>query len=336
MPADRLADVVDQVIADTSFSGVVRVDRPDRPTLLRAAGYADRRWEIPMTVDTRIGLASVAKGFTGLAVMALVESGVLTLDTRARELLRDDLPLIDDEVTIEQLLGHRSGIGDYLDEDEMGDISDHAMPVPVHQLATAESYLAVLDGFPQVSPAGEKFAYNNGGFVVLAIVAERAAGIPYHDLIDRYVVQPAGLSATGFVPSDAMPPGVAMGYLDIDGLRTNALHLPLLGVGDGGIYSTAADAARFWTALFDGRIVSLDAVGVMTTPHSTYEGDERRYGLAFWLEAEGPGVMLEGYDAGASARWFHDPTTGVTWTVMSNTSEGAWDVVRAIRAVTSE
>jgi CubicO group peptidase (beta-lactamase class C family) len=336
MAADPLADAIDQVIAETSFSGVVRVDRPGQRTLEWAAGFADRRWSIPMTVDTRIGQASVAKGFTGLAVMALVESGTLTLDTRARRLLGDDLPLIDDDVTIEQLLAHRSGIGDYLDEDEMGDISDYAMPVPVHQLATAESYLKVLDGFPQVSPPGERFAYNNGAFVVLAILAERAAGVPYHDLIDTHVVRPAGLSSTGFIRSDTLPAGVAMGYLDTEGLRTNALHLPLLGVGDGGIYSTVTDASRFWTALYEGRIVGLDSVRRMTSPHSEPDGYERRYGLAFWLDGEGPGVMLEGYDAGASARWFHDPTTGVTWTVISNTSEGAWDVVRAIRAVTSK
>jgi CubicO group peptidase (beta-lactamase class C family) len=336
MSDDPLADAIDQVIADTSFSGVVRVDRPGRPTLERASGFADRRWSIPMTVDTRIGLASVAKGFTGLAVMALVESGILALDTRARELLRDDLPLIDDEVTIEQLLAHRSGIGDYLDEEAMGDISDYAMPVPVHRLATAESYLAVLDGFPQVSAPGEVFAYNNGGFVVLAILAERAAGVPYHDLIERHVMRPAGLSSTGFVRSDALPAGVAMGYLDTEGLRTNALHLPLLGVGDGGIYSTVGDASRFWTALFEGRIVTLDTVRMMTEPRSRFDEDGRRYGLAFWLDTEGPGVMLEGYDAGASARWFHDPTTRVTWTVISNTSEGAWGMVRAIRTVAAE
>ena len=61
-------------------------------------------------------------------------------------MLGADLPLIDDRVTVEQLLAHRSGIGDYLDEDETGDVNDYVMPVPVHELATTEQYLAVLDG----------------------------------------------------------------------------------------------------------------------------------------------------------------------------------------------
>ncbi len=81
---DRVGEVVDRVIAETSFSGVVRIDRSGHPPFERAAGFADRRWSIPMTIDTRLGVASATKGFTGLTVMALVESGTLALDTAAR------------------------------------------------------------------------------------------------------------------------------------------------------------------------------------------------------------------------------------------------------------
>ena len=55
----------------------------------------------------------------------------------------------------------------------MGPITDHAMPVAVHLLAETEDFIAVLDGHAQVSAPGERFAYNNGGLVVLALLAER-------------------------------------------------------------------------------------------------------------------------------------------------------------------
>lgn len=64
----------------------------------------------------------------------------------------DDLPLIGDDVTVEQLLAHRSGIGDYLDDD--GDVSRCPLQVPVHQLADTEQFLAVPDGHPTVFVAG--------------------------------------------------------------------------------------------------------------------------------------------------------------------------------------
>ncbi len=327
---DALSHHVDMAVESTGFSGVIRVDRAGETVFDRACGFADRRWSIPMSTAMQLSIASGTKGFTALAAMALVETGELTLGTRARALLGEDLPLIDDEVTIEHLLGHRSGIGDYLDEETMGPISIPAMAVPVHQLDSTESYLAVLDGFPQVSPPGAKFAYNNGAFAVLAVLIERAAGQPFRTVVDELVVQRAGLPDTGFIRSDALPPGVATGYLERDGLRNNCLHLPVIGTGDGGMFTTAADVSGLWTALFAGRIVNEEHVALMTYPHSDAPADRRRYGLGFWLASAGPIVILVGYDAGVSFRTMHDPTTATTRTVIANTSEGTWELGRLV------
>ena len=89
------------------------------------------------------------KVLTALTVMALVERGDLTLDTAARSVLGTDLPLIDDAVTVEQLMAHRSGISDYQDEDSGFDVDDYLIPVPVHELANTEQYLSVLGGHSQ-------------------------------------------------------------------------------------------------------------------------------------------------------------------------------------------
>ena len=172
-----LQDAVDGAAERTGFSGVVRVDRSGETELCAAYGLADRAHGVPNTVETLFATASGTKSLTALAVMSLVERGTLELGTTARSLLGDDLPLIADDVTVEHLLAHRSGIGDYLDEDAVDDISDYVMPVPVHELATTEQFLPVLDGHETVFPAGERFAYNNGGYVVLALLAERASGV---------------------------------------------------------------------------------------------------------------------------------------------------------------
>src|SRR5262245_66625294 len=103
---------LDHLAAETEFSGVVQVDRGDEVELARAYGFAHRAFEIPNEVDTRFGIASGAKGFTALAVVSLVEEGVLELSTPARSVLGRDLPLIDDRVAVEHLLSPRSGLGD--------------------------------------------------------------------------------------------------------------------------------------------------------------------------------------------------------------------------------
>jgi CubicO group peptidase (beta-lactamase class C family) len=260
------------------FSGVVRIGDESW-----AYGFADRAHEIPNTVETQFGLASGTKGFT-----AVVARAVLPLDLSARELLGNDLPLIDDRVTVEHLLTHTSGIGDYYDEDVVTDFEAYVMPVPVHELATTEDYLRVLDGHPQLYAPGEREKYCNGGYVVLALLAERATGRSFYDLVDEHVCRPAGMTATAFLRSDSLPGTAALGYLE-DG-RTNVHHLPVRGTGDGGLYSTLDDIDRFWA----------------------FVGDR------------GP-ARLNGIDAGVSFR-----SVAGRFTVISNTSRGAWPVVERL------
>jgi len=317
---------LDALCSGTAFSGVVRVDRGDRVELAKAYGHAHRGRELPNEVDTRFAIASGTKGLTALAVMTLVEDGTLDLTMTARSFLGSDLPQIGDDVTVEQLLSHRSGIGDYVDEESGADVTDYLMPVPVRELATTEQYLAVLDGHPPKFSPGERFAYCNSGYVVLALVAERAASVPFHELVVQRVCAPAGMPDTAFLRSDELPGRTALGYLYADGLRTNVFHLPVRGSGDGGTFTTAADIRALWTAFFAGRIVSPDSVVEMVRRRSDASGQARRYGLGFWLHESQDTVILEGYDAGVSFRSTHDPHADLTMTVISNWTDGAWPI----------
>jgi CubicO group peptidase (beta-lactamase class C family) len=327
----ELEKELDAIAAETAFSGVVQVDSPEGIEVAKAYGLAHRGYEIPNRVDTQFAIASGTKGLTALAVVSSIEDGRLDLSTTARSVIGQDLPLIDDDVTVEHLLSHRSGIGDYLDEEVDHDFDDYLMPVPVHELATTEQYLAVLDGHPRKFAPGERFAYCNGGYVVLALIAERVSEVPFHDLVRRRVCDPAGMRDTAFLRSDELPGRAALGYLTIDGAwRTNVFHLPVRGNGDGGIYSTLADISSFWRAFFAGSIVSTDWVSEMVRARSDVpsESESRRYGLGFWLHATTDTVMLVGSDAGVSFRTVHDPRSGVTHTMISNTSEGAGPITR--------
>jgi CubicO group peptidase (beta-lactamase class C family) len=323
---DGLGDLIDRIAADEGLSGVIRVDLDGSLAVQRAYGLAHRGLGVPTTIDTQFVTASGTKGLTALTVMSLVERGELSLDTTARSVLGADLPLIDDRVTVEQLLAHRSGIGDYLDEDEVADNNDYVLSVPVHELATTEQFLAVLDGHPMKYEPGERFNYCNGGYVVLALLAERASGVPFHDLVDQRVCRPAGMTDTSFPRSDELPGRAAVGYVDDEGLRTNVLHLPVRGNGDGGIYTTAADVHALWDALFAGRIVSANTVAEMVRPRSDVSEDSMRYGLGFWLYNSTGAVSLHGFDAGVAFVSARDRGHRFTYTILSNQTRGAWPV----------
>jgi len=327
---DGLGDLVDGIAADVGLSGVIRIDLEGSLAVQRAYGLAHRGLGVPNTVDTQFATASGTKGLTALTVMSLVQGGELGLDTTARSVLGGDLALIDDRVTVEQLLAHRSGIGDYLDEDEVADNNDYVLTVPVHELATTEQFLAVLDGYPMKHEPGERFVYCNGGYMVLALLAERASGVPFHDLVDQRVCRPAGMTDTSFLRSDELPGRAAVGYLDDDGLRTNVLHLPVRGNGDGGIYTTAADVHALWDALFAGRIVSLGTVAEMVRPRSDVPELSMRYGLGFWLDDSTGAVSLHGGDAGVGFVSAHHRDRRITSTVLCNQTRGAWPVSQRV------
>ena len=169
---------------------------------------------------------------------------MLELSTTARSVLGSDLPLIDDGVTVEQLLAHRSGIGDYFDEDADREIRitccrsrctswrHRAVPGrarrPPEQVRAGRAVRLLQRRLRRAGAdcrAGERRAVPRVG-------AQRVCGR-------------RGMTDTEFLRSDELPGRTASGYVEVDGeWRTNVLHLPVRGSGDGGIYSTAADIAR--------------------------------------------------------------------------------------------
>lgn len=326
---DQLAASVHEIASESGFSGVVRVDQRGNTRLSEAFGWAHRGLGHPNTVDTQFAIASGGKGFTALAVVSLIVEGALSLETTARSVLGEDLPQVAGDVTVRHLLAHRSGIGDYIDEErEELDLNDYVLVSPVQDLDTTEAFLKEVDGFPTKFEAGERFSYSNGGYIALAVIAERAAGVAYYDLVEERVLGPAGMKDTGFLRSDEPSGRMAVGYLQEDGLRTNVFHLPVRGNGDGGIYSTVDDMHLFWHALFNGLIVPTEWLAEMTRPHSEVPEEEARYGLGFWLAPAGATVSLVGGDAGVSFHSAHNPNDDLTWTVVSNTTAGAWPLVR--------
>jgi CubicO group peptidase (beta-lactamase class C family) len=325
------AQEIDALAEQRDFAGVVAVDRAGHTEFTKAYGLADRASQVRNTVGTRFGIASGTKGLTALAVVSLISDGVLRLSTTARSVLGEDLPLIAADVTVEHLLAHRSGIGDYLDEQAGYQVTDYVLTVPAHELTSTEAYLAVLGNHPAKFRAGERFCYCNSGYVVLALIAERVAGVPFPQLVSDRVCRPAGLDDTGFLRSDELPGRTAIGYLPIEGSsRTNVFHLPVMGSGDGGIYSTAADISALWRSLFANKIVPARWVTQLVQPRSNVPAQSMRYGLGFWLHGHTSVVVLEGMDAGVSFRSVHDPTSAVTHTVISNSSYGAWPITRRL------
>lgn len=310
------------------FSGVVAISSAHERVFELATGYSDRENRRLNTVETRFATASATKGFTALAVCAMIDSGEFALDTKLLSLLGDDLSSVDASVTIEQLLSHTSGVGDYVDEEQIGDIDDFVLSTPVENLRTVHDYLHLLTPQAQKTPPGALFAYNNSGYVMLSLAVEAVSKLSFYALVDERVTKPAGMLETAFLASDDLPLDAALGYLK-DG-RSNNSNLPLRGAGDGGIYSTVGDIDKLWSAIFAGTIVPPAVVESMLEPRNTVASEGLSYGLGFWLCPESSSVILQGMDAGVSFWSSYNLATRTSYTVMSNSSTGAWPIQRLL------
>lgn len=324
-PMDRLAAELTDAATPGSFSGVILVEALGRTVLELALGLANRTEALPMKIDTQLATASGTKGFTALAAVSMIEEGRFGFDTALTDVV-GELPNVDPDVTIEHLLGHTSGVGDYLDEEIFDDPDEYVLDVPVHQLLGPEDFVPILNQHPQKDRPGTRFAYNNSGYMWLALAVERAGDQSYHDEVRRRVFRTAGMTSTDFLRSDRLPAGAALGYLT-DG-RTNVFHLPVIGTGDGGAYTTAPDMMRFWQALLDGRIVGPALVDRLTAVAS--ESSHGLCGLGFWIAADGVTVQLVGMDAGVSLSSGANPAIGLRYCVIANNSEDVWPVARII------
>jgi CubicO group peptidase (beta-lactamase class C family) len=332
--AQRLFARLDAAADANRFSGVVAVRLGADLGFERAYGHADRANGLANTMQTRFATASATKAFTALAVIALMEDGRLAPEASLVDLLDLSLPHVSREVTIEHLLTHTSGIGDYYDEDVVADFTDFHLPIPWYRLERPHDYLPLLAELPPKFAPGARFSYSNSGFVLLGLVIEQLAGVAYQEFVQTRIFDRAGMSQAGFFRLDRLPGRTALGYVDAAGgsWRTNVYNLPVVGGPDGGAFCTAADMGSFWSALHGDLIVGREWRERVLRSRVSAGTSGLSYGLGLWIHerADRPVHFVEGADAGVSFNSLHDAESGTEYTVACNAPPGATAIVKLL------
>ena len=322
--------------AEQKFSGVISISERENTIFEQAYGYANRSDRIKNQVNTRFGIASGTKGFTALAIGKLIQEGKLSLDAKAVECVSMPIPNVSADVTIRHLLTHTSGIGDYYDEEEVGDYEEFFVEIPWYDLKSPKDYLPLFTKPMKFTP-GERFSYSNGGFILLGVIVEEMAGMPYQRYVEEQIFAPCGMTDSGYFAMNALPERTAYGYMKSDnGWKTNIFNLPIIGASDGGAFTTVGDMQKFWQALLTGKILRRDLLELFFTPYqrAESEGEDVYYGHGFWSYAvpeKEPLPYLVGCDAGVSFLSQIQRSQDRIITIISNTMGGAWPLVDIIR-----
>lgn len=246
-------------------------------------GYADARRRIPASAETVYRVGSVSKLFTDIAVMQLVESGLLDLDAPVRDYLPEFTPKqrTGKPITLRHLMSHRSGL---VRESPVGNYFDPTEPTLTETVKSLNETALVYD--PEF-----KSKYSNAGIAVVGLVLEQVGGEAFAQAMSRRLLEPLKLDRTRFAPTPEMKPLLAKGEMaTFDGRPFAAPTFALGTAPAGNLYSNVLDLGRFLSTVFaegkgpDGAsILRSETLRQMLEPQFAKAGDKSKFGLGFAL-----------------------------------------------------
>jgi len=230
---------LDALVKRDLFSGTVLLAKADKTLFLESYGMAQKDFNVPNTSDTKYNIGSINKIFTQVALMQLRDEGKIDFSKSLRTYLPDYPSEIADRITIQQMLRHSSGLGDFFGPDYMA--------LPKDRLRKLSDYVPLFVDKPLEFEPGTSNRYSNAGYVLLGMVIEKLSGISYDEYVRTKIFAPLGMNDTAAVDSDAIVPKRAVGYTrGDDGILRSAMYMsPAHGSSAGGGFSTVPDLLRF-------------------------------------------------------------------------------------------
>ena len=276
-PTDEIDSLLARYSGDVPGASVL-VIRDGKAIVSRSYGFSDLEKQVRATPATNYRLASVTKQFTAAAVLLLAQDGRLSLDDPARRWL-PSLPASVNSIRIRHLLAHTSGIVDY--EDLMG-------PNTEVQIRDA-GVLSLLESADSTYfTPGSSYKYSNSGYALLALIVERASGKPFATFLDERIFKPLGMNHTvAFVDGVSTVSNRAFGYTMRDSAWVRKDQSSTSAVlGDGGIYSSIDDLAKWDAALYDSRLLNDESRRVAFSAQTPTSNPDIGYGFGWRITGE--------------------------------------------------
>ena len=304
---EQIDAIFQPLVAEGTPGFAVGVYREGKIVFAHGYGLSDLALRVPISPRTDFRLASLTKQFTATAIMLLAHDGKLSYDDPLTKVL-PEFPAYGQKITIRQLLNHTSGLKDYEDiyERETADIS----PEKIAQLKDKDVLRIEEAQDSTLFPPGSKWQYSNSGYAVLAMVVERVSGKPFGDFLKERIFQPLHMDATlAYEKGRNEVPNRAYGYRknETSGLWRFSDQSPTSAVlGDGGVYTSLDDLAKWDDALSHFRLLSEAEMKAAWTPVDVAGGVQGPDGSA---SAYGFGWYLDAYK-GHRRQWHYGETIG--------------------------
>ena len=314
----NIQKLLDQLIADKTVMGVTAGYSIDgQPVIQAVAGWANKKENVKMNLDTKMRMGSIAKPMTALAAMQLVEEGLLDLDAPIQTYLPDypEHPIT--QITTRHLLSHTSGIGAYKNGKESNTIENYA---------TLYDALSLFKDRPLLFEPGTQFSYTTYGYTVIGAIIEKVSGSTFESYMQANIFDKANMNHTGVEKYTEVlnnesqlytrKRGKGKAKLAIENNLSNRIPA-------GGFYTTMGDMIKFGNAVTSNLFVKEKTLALMTRHHSL-EKENNSYGYGWFLYNSKPNVGYiighTGGQTGNTSFLFIVPELKVVTIILANTS----------------
>ena len=248
---DSLFNVLD---INNEYMGTISVFKDKKEIYSRSIGYSDINNNILSNESTRYRIGSISKIFTAVLIMQLVEEKKLNLNDKLSQYFPDIK--LSNEITIEQLLTHRSGIYNYTD------IKDYEswMEKPLSQ----KELISKINKNKRRFKPNKKFEYSNSNYFLLSLIIEQIENGRFNKILEKKILIPYNLNQT-YCCTNEENNNVAKSYYNINNKWKEATNTDLrTAAGAGGIISTAKEINKFFNLLFNNKIINKESLDLMT------------------------------------------------------------------------
>lgn len=324
---------------DCNFRGNIYIMKDNEILYEKVAGFADLANGVHNSLETKFASASAGKVFVAVAILQLIEQGKIKFEDTLGSLLDRDLGQIDKDVTVRQLLTHTSGVPDYFDESVMEEYEELWIDYPNYKIRRNNDLFPLFMDKPMMYSKGEKFQYNNSGYVLLASIIEKVTGMYFDEYLQKNVFDVCDMTSTGYYELDRLPAKCAGNYIwcgDTKSYRTNIFSVDVKGTGAGGAFITVQDIVNFWNGLISGKLLSKEMVVQMLAKQSGDGSDKEEgyYGYGVWIIEKENGMDIpyfQGCDPGVSFISEYNPNNNMISVLVSNYCDNVWEEMKKIR-----
>lgn len=297
-----------------NFSGNALVAIDGKSIYSNSFGYASRELLVENTINTKFRIGSISKPITAVAVMILVEKGLIDVNEDLSTYL-SDIPVTWKDITIHQLLTHTSGLAHQPENIETK-----------HNL-TIEEIFEIYQNHPLVDKPGTAMNYSNIGYFVLSILIEKVSNMPFDSFVQEEVFKKLGMVNSGADYPNRILMQRAEGYeVNGDGKVENApFDNMLIKRGAGNMYSTVEDLSKFGKVFSSTILLSEETLAKMMTPYTTDidMGKHVKYGYGLDIVNNDSINMIfhTGGVLGFQSMFYEYPDKGIVITACANTTK---------------